>query len=110
MGTRRAVWLSVVPLIALPLKAGQARAQSCGGEIGVTATVVDFEEAGGVGAGTRTLTERALEPLTHPGHAAAAAPRDTTARIRRATVTVRTLPLPGDSAGRHVSVTVVYPD
>lgn len=97
-------------MIALPLAAGQARAQGCGGEIGVTATVVDFEEAGGVGAGVRTLTERALAPLLHPGRAQAAVGKDTTVRIRRATVTVRTLPPPGDSAGDRVSVTVVYPD
>jgi hypothetical protein len=110
MVTRRTIWCSAVPLIALPLAAGRARAQACGGEIGVTAMVVDLEEAGGVGAGVRTLTERALEPLIHPGRARAAVRRDTTVRIRRATVTVRTLPPPGDSAGDRVSVTVVYPD
>lgn len=109
MLTRRAIWWSVVPMIALPLAAGRATAQGCGGEIGVTATVVDLEEAGGVGAGVRTLTERALQPLMHPERAGAAVRRDTTVRIRRVIISVRTLP-PRDSTTRRLRVTVVYPD
>ena len=110
MVTRRSLWWTAVPILALPLAAGRASAQGCGGEIGVTATVVDLEEAGGVGAGVRTLTERALDPLIHPGRAGTAAPRDTTVRVRRAIISVTTLPRPADSTGDRVKVTVVYPD
>ena len=37
MVTRRGLWWTAVPMIALPFAAGPASAQGCGGEIGVTA-------------------------------------------------------------------------
>lgn len=97
------VWWGLVPVLAVSLTAGEASGQACPGAVEVTATVVDMEEAGGVGVGVQRLTERALEPFLHPGTPAA---RDTTVRVRRATVTARTLPPRGD----HVQITVVYPD
>lgn len=97
------VWWVLVPVLAVPLTAGVVSGQACLGAVEVTATVVDMQEAGGVGVGVQRLTERALQPILHPGTPAA---RDTTVRVRRATVTARTLRPPDD----RLQITVVYPD
>lgn len=97
------IWWALVPVLAVPLSAGEVSGQACLGAVEVTATVVDMQEAGGVGAGVQRLTERALQPILHPG---TPAPRDTTVRIRRATVTARKHPAPDD----RLEITVVYPD
>jgi len=97
------IWWALVPVLAVPLTAGEVSGQACLGAVEVTATVVDMQEAGGVGVGVQRLTERALQPILHPGNPAAS---DTTVQVRRATVTARTLPPPDD----RLQITVVYPD
>ena len=99
---RKACW-SLVPIVAVSFAAREASGQACLGAVEVTATVVNMEEAGGVGAGVHRLTERALEPILRPDRPAR---RDTTVQIRGATVTARTLPPPD----HRVQITVVYPN
>jgi hypothetical protein len=96
-------WWGLVPVLAVSVTAREVRGQTCAGAVEVSATVVDMEEAGGVGAGVQHLTERALEPIRHPGTPAV---RDTTVKVQRATITTRTLPPPDD----RLQITVVYPD
>jgi hypothetical protein len=99
---RKVCW-ALVPIVAVSLAGRDASGQTCDGAIEATATVVNMDEAGGVGASVQRLTERALAPLVRPRPAAR---RDTTVRIRRTTITSHALPPRGD----RVQITVVYPD